>query len=139
MFLTSLIRPKTNVTPTLCFRRQLSDLALTVHRCHDSEVVFLTIIKRYSNIITIFFLKDMQYHLVIPFYDKQNLFYMCQCKAFVQMVDIWKFAVRCLNKEKGFWSFVARWSETAPCFLAVNSVGSWWNYFLRSWNQNTKV
>ena len=27
---------------------------------------------------------------------------MCQCKAFAQMVDIWKFAACCLNREKRF-------------------------------------
>ena len=78
----------------------------------------------------------MQYCLAIPFFDKQNLFCMCQCKAFAQMVDIWKFAAFCLNREN-FWSCVVHWSETAPCFLAVNSVGSWFSYFLRSGNQNT--
>ena len=44
----------------------------------------------------------MQYCLANPFFDKQNLFCMCQCKAFAQMVDIWNFAAHCLNKEKGF-------------------------------------
>ena len=44
----------------------------------------------------------MQYCLAIPIFDKQNLFCMFQCKAFIQMVDIRKFPGRCLNREKGF-------------------------------------
>ena len=48
------------------------------------------------------FSKDMEYCLGIPFFDKQNLFCMCQCKAFAQMVDIWKFAACCMNREKIF-------------------------------------
>ena len=41
------------------------------------------------------------------------------------------------TNKRYFWSCVAHWSETAPCFLTVNSVGSWFNYFLRSGIQNT--
>ena len=44
----------------------------------------------------------MQYCLAISFFDKQNLFCMCQCKPFAQMVDIWKFSACCLKREKGF-------------------------------------
>ena len=43
------------------------------------------------------------------------------------------------TEKRDFWSCVVHWSETAPCFLAVNSVESWFNYFLRSGNQNTGV
>ena len=38
------------------------------------------------------------------------------------------------TEKKDFWS-----CETASCFLAVISVGSWFNFFLRSANQNTGV
>ena len=38
--------------------------------------------------------------------------------------------------KKDFWSRVVHWSETAPSFLAENSVGSWFYYFLHSGNQN---
>ena len=41
------------------------------------------------------------------------------------------------TEKKNFWSCVVHWSETAPCFLLVNSVRSWFNYFLRSGNYNT--
>ena len=81
----------------------------------------------------------MQYCFAIPFFDKQNLFCLCQCKAFSQMVDIWKFAACCLRIEKRSLTCVVHWLETAPCFLAVNSVRSWFNYFLRDGNQNTGV
>ena len=43
------------------------------------------------------------------------------------------------TEKRDFWSCVVRWSETALCFLAVNSLRSWFNYFLRSRNQNTGV
>ena len=36
------------------------------------------------------------------------------------------------TQKAGFRSCVVHWSETAPCFLVVNSVGLWFNYFLRS-------
>ena len=38
-------------------------------------------------------------------------------------------------EKRDFWSCVVCWSETALCFLAINSLGSWFNYFLRSGNQ----
>ena len=38
-------------------------------------------------------------------------------------------------EKRDFSSCVVYWSETAPCFLAVNSWGSWFNYFLCSRNQ----
>ena len=42
-------------------------------------------------------------------------------------------------EKRDFWSCVVHWSETAPCFLAVNSLGSSFNYFLRSGIQNMGV
>ena len=33
------------------------------------------------------------------------------------------------TEKRDFWSCVVYWSETASCFLAVNSVGSWFNTF----------
>ena len=53
------------------------------------------------------------------------------------MVDVWKFAARFLNTKKVFLVLCSSLIKTAPCFLALNSVGSWFNYFLRSGNQNT--
>ena len=36
------------------------------------------------------------------------------------------------QQRKGiFWFCLVYWSETALCFLAVNSIGSWFYYFLR--------
>ena len=43
------------------------------------------------------------------------------------------------TEKRDFWSCVVHWSETAPCFLAVKSVGLWFNYLLRRGNQNTGV
>ena len=102
MFPTSLLRPKTNVVATWCFRRRFSDLVLTLQQRSDSEIVFLTKISRCSNILIVFFFQSIQYCLAIPFFYKQNLFCMHQCKAFAQIVDIWKFAACCLNREKEF-------------------------------------
>ena len=39
---TLLLQPKTNLITTLCFRRQLSDLILTLQQRSDFEVVSLT-------------------------------------------------------------------------------------------------
>ena len=134
VFPTSLLRWKTNVvTTTSCFRRRLCDLTLTLQQRRDSYFFFLTKFERCSDIIVIFFFQDIHYWVAIPFLDKQNLFCMGQCKAFAQMVNIWKFPALCLKREKGF--LILRRSETAPCFLVVNSLGSWFSYFLRSGNQ----
>ena len=78
----------------------------------------------------------MQYCLAIPFFDKLNLFCMCQCKAFAQMVDIWKFAACCLNREKGFLILCSSLLETAPGFLTVNLLGSWFNYWSKTREYN---
>ena len=43
------------------------------------------------------------------------------------------------TEKKDFWSRVVHWSETVPCFVAVNSVRLWLNYFLRSGKQKTEV
>ena len=43
------------------------------------------------------------------------------------------------TEKRDFWSCVVHWSETAPFFLALNLIGSWFNYFLCSGNQNTGV
>ena len=108
VFPTSLLRPKTNVVTTLCFRLRLSDMALTLQERRDSDVVFLT---------KIFFFQRYECCLPIPLFDKQNLFCTCQCKVFAQMVDIWKFEVRCLNKETEcliLWSSLIRNSSLFP-------------------------
>ena len=43
------------------------------------------------------------------------------------------------TEKRDFWSSVVHWSETAPCFLAINLVGSWFNNMLSSGNQHTGV
>ena len=42
VFPTSLLRRKTNVVTTSCFRRRFSDLTLTLQQRRDPDVVFLT-------------------------------------------------------------------------------------------------
>ena len=84
----------------------------------------------------------LQYHYNFIFpktcstWKKHNLFYMRQCKAFTQLENL---QLVFWTEKRDFWSFVVHWSERAPCFLAVNSVGSWFNYFIRSANHNTRV
>ena len=75
----------------------------------------------------------MQYCLAIPFFDKHNLFCMRQCKTSAQLENL-QLVAWTTTEKRDFWSCVLHWSKTAPCFLAVNSIGLWFNYFLRSAN-----
>ena len=112
VFPTSLLQPKTNVVTTLCFRRLLSILVLTLEQGCDFEVVFLTKIKRRSNIIiTPSFQRyaniALQYHFLIKkiysvCVNKNRLLNWCitenlQYAAWANTID--------------FWSCLVHWSE----------------------------
>ena len=114
-------RPGINVAPTSWFWSRFLDKNLKVLQYHCN-----------------FFPKDMQYCIAIPFFDKHiySLFCIRQCKAFAQLENLQLVA---WTEKRNFWSCVVHWSETAPCLLAVNSVGSWFDYFLRTANQNAVV
>ena len=102
-FQTLLLQPKTNVVTTLCFSTSVFRPGVNVAATLWFWCRFLDEnLKCVPISLQFYFSKDMQYCLAIPFFDKQNLFCMCQCKAFAQMVDIWKFGACCLSREKRF-------------------------------------
>ena len=106
MFLTSVFRPGINVAATPWFWCRLPGENVNVFQYPYNS-----------------FSKDMQYCLAIPFFDKQNLFCMCQSKAFAQMVVIWKFAACCLKREKRFLIF---WRKVS-IFCLDFSVTKFWS------------
>ena len=95
-----------NVVTTFSFQRRYYDQKLTLLQRCVFDVGFPTWYWRCSNVVIIVmsfswrklksvplslqfsFSKDIQYCLANLFFDKQNLFCMCQCKTFAQMVDI---------------------------------------------------
>ena len=94
-----------NVVTTFSFRRRYYDQKLTLLQHFVFDVGFPTWYWRCSNVAIVMsfswrksksvplslqfsFSKDIQYCLANLFFDKQNLFYMYQSKAFAQMVDI---------------------------------------------------
>ena len=132
--------PNTNIVTTSCFRRQFSDMTLRLQQRRDSDVVFLTKI-----------LKVFQYHynflfpkirnIALQFHFLINRIYSV-CVNAKRLLKWWIFEnlqlVAWIEK-MDFWSCVLHWSGTAPSFLAVHSLGSWFNYFLHSGNQNMGV
>ena len=137
VFPTSLIRPKTNVVTTLCFRRRFSDLVVTLQQLRDSDVVFLK--KKVFQYHYFLFPKilniDFQIHFLI-----NKIYSVCvNAKRSFKWWIFENFQLVAWTEKRDFWSCVVHWSETALCFLAVNSVRSWFKYFLCSGNQNTGV
>ena len=123
MFSTSVFRPGINVATNSWCRCRFPDENLKVFQYYYN---FL-----FSNICNI----ALQFHFF------RNKIY-CVCVNAKPSLKWWIFENSRLiawTEKRDFWSCVVHWSETAPCFLAVNSVGSWFNYFLRSGNQNTGV
>ena len=126
-FLTSLLQPKTNVVTTLCFRRRFSYLVTTLQQRRDSEN--LNVFQYHYN-----FLFPRICNIALQFYFLINkIYYVCvNAKHSLKWWIFENLDFVAWTEKRDFWSCVVHWSETAPCFLAVNSVGSWFNYFLRS-------
>ena len=140
VFLKSLLQPKSNVVTTLSFWRWLSDLVLMLQQRRDSEVFFpggnLKVFQYHYN-----FLFPKICNIALQFHFLINKIYSV-CVNAKRSLKWWIFENLQLvawTEKRDFWSCVVHWSETAPCFLAVNLVGPWFNYFLRSGNQNTGV
>ena len=114
MFSTSVFRPGFNVATTSSFWCRFPDEYLNVFQYH-----YNFLFRKICNISLQFhFLMNKIYSVCVKWWIFENL----------QLVA-W-------TEKKDFWSGVVHWSETAPWFLVVNSVGSWFRFFLRSRNQN---
>ena len=135
VFSTSLLQPKTNVVTTLCFRPGINVAATSwFWWCFPDEN--LNVFQYHYNFI---FPKicniALQFHFLI-----NKIYSVCvNAKRSLKWWIFENLQLVAWTEKRDFWSCVVHWSETAPCFLAVNSVGSWFNYFLRSGNQNTGV
>ena len=135
VFPTSLLRPKTSVVTTLCFRRRFSDLVLTLQQRRDSEENLNVFQYHYNFLFPKICNIALQFHFLI-----NKIYSVCvNAKRSLKWWIFENLQLVAWTEKRDFWSCVVHWSETAPCFLAVNSVGSWFNYFLRSGNQNTGV
>ena len=135
MFSTSLLKPKTNVVTTLCFLRQFSDnvVATSSFWCRFPDEN-LNVFQYHCN-----FLFPKICNIALQFHFLINKIYSV-CINAKRSLKWWIFENLQLvawTGKRNFWSCVVHWSETALCSLAVNSVGSWFNYFLRNRNQNT--
>ena len=120
--------------------RRFSDLVLTLQQRRGSDVVFLTkILNMFQYHYNFLFPKicniTLQFHFLI-----NKIYSVCvNAKRSLKWWIFENLELAAWAEKRDFWSCVARWSETAPYFLAVNSVGSWFNYFLHSGSQNTGV
>ena len=116
VFPNSLLRPKTNVVTTSWFWNLFPYKNLKVSQYH-----YNFLFPKICNIV-------LQFHFMI------NKIYSVRANA-KRSLKWWifeNFQLVAWTEKRGFWSCVFRLSETAPYFLAVNSVGSWFNYFLPS-------
>ena len=121
MFSTLLFQPGINVAATSLFWCRFPDKNLKVFQYH-----YDFLFPKICNIA-------LQIHFLI------NKIYSV-CVNVKRSLKWWIFENLQLvawTEKRDFWSCVVHWSETAFCFLSVNSVRSWFNYFLRSGNQNT--
>ena len=120
--------------------RRFSDLVLTLQQRRGSDVVFLTkILNMFQYHYNFLFPKicniTLQFHFLI-----NKIYSVCvNAKRSLKWWIFENLELVAWTEKRDFWACVVHWSETAPCFLAVNSVGLWFNYFLRNWNQNTGV
>ena len=123
MFSTSVFRPGINVAATLWFWSRFPGGNLNVFQYH-----YNFIFPKICNIA-------LQFHFLI------NKIYSV-CVNAKRLLKWWIFENLQLvawTEKRDVWSCVVHWLETAPSFLVIKSVGSWFNYFLRSGNQNAGV
>ena len=123
VFSTSVFRPGINVAATSWFWCRFPDENLNVFQYH-----YNFLFPKICNIA-------LQFHFLI-----NKIYSVCvNAKRSLKWWIFENLQLVAWTEKRDFWSCVVHWSEIAPCFLAVNSVGSRLNYFLRSGNQNTGV
>ena len=123
VFSMSVFRPCINVTETSWFWCRFPDKNLNVFQYH-----YNFLFPKICNIA-------LQFHFLI-----NKIYSVCvNAKRSLKWWIFENLQLVAWTEKKDFWSCVVLWSETAPCCLVVNSVGSWFNCFLRSGNQNTGV
>ena len=121
LFSTSVFRPDINVAATSWPWCRFPDKILKVFQYHYN------------------FLYPKIYNIALPFQFLINKIYSA-CVNAKRLLKWWifeNFQLVAWIEKRDFWSCVDHWSETALCFLVVNSLGSWFNYFLGGSIQNT--
>ena len=119
VFSTSVFQPAINVAATSWFWCRFPDENLNVFQYH-----YNILFPKMCNIA-------LQFHFLI------NKIYSV-CVNAKRSLKWWMFEnleLVAWTEKRDFWSCVVHRSETAPCFLAVNLLWLWFNYFLRSGNQ----
>ena len=136
MFPTSLLQPKTNAVFSMSVFRPGFNVAVTswFWCCFPNENInifqyhYNFLFPKIDNI-------SLQFHFLI-----NKIYAVCvNEKRSLKWWILENLQLVAWTEKRNFWSCVIHWSETAPCFLAVNSVGSRLNYFLRSRNQNMEI
>ena len=121
VFLTLLLRPKINFDTMSCFRCPFSDLAATLwFWCRFLDKNLKVFQHHYS------FIFPKICNIVLLFYFLMNKSYSA-CANAKRSLKWWIFENLQLfawTEKRNFWSCVVHWSETAPCLLAINTVGS---------------
>ena len=144
-----LVATSYNVVTTLCFWRRYYDQNLTTSAFRPGINVAATLWlwSRFPDKN----LKVFQYHynflfpwicnIALQFHFLINKIYSL-CVNTKRSLKWWiteNLQLVVWTEKRDFWSCLVYWSETAPFFLLVNSVGWWSNYFLHSGNQNRGI
>ena len=123
LFSMSTFRPGINMAPTLWFWSRFPEEVPEVFQYH-----YNFIFPEICNIV-------LQFHFLI-----NRSYSVCvNSKCALNSCIFESLQLLAWTEKKDLWFCVVHWSGTAPCFLVVNSIGSWFNYFLRRSNQNTWV
>ena len=121
VFSTSVFRPGINVAATSWFWFCFPDENLNMFQYHCNFLF-----PKMCNIA-------LQFHFLIK---KKNYSVCVNAKRLFKWWIFENLELVAWTEKRDFWSRVVHWSEKAPC---LNSVRLWFNYFLRSGNQNTGV
>ena len=121
-----LLWPKANVVTTLCFRRRVSDLVLTLQQRRKSDVISL---KKNLKVFHCYYNCPFPkiFSIALQFHFLMSKIYSV-CVIAKHSLKWWIFENLqpiAWTQKIFFWFCVVRRSETAPCFLAVNLLVFW--------------
>ena len=138
MFQTLLLQPKTNVVTTLrfqyqVFRPDINVVATSWFWCRFPDENLNVFQYHYDFLFPKIWNIALQFHFLI----NKNYFVCVNAKRLLKWLIFENLQPVAWTEKKGFLILCSSLPETAPCFLAVNPVGSGFHYFLRSGNQNT--
>ena len=126
MFWTSVFRPGINVAAMSWFWFRFPDKNLNLFQYH-----YNFLFPKICNIA-------LQFHFLI-----NKIYSVCvNAKRSLKWWIFENLQLVAWTEKRDFWSCVVHWSEIAPCFLAVNSVGSGiktreYNTYMLRWSYKT--